>query len=219
MTRARRGVTLTELLVFIPIGLTVLGLAWNFFSSGFKKGKATDVKIQSLQQNLVLTLSLERDLDRLYEARDFRPKIASDGSALEFYRSADTSPGATWEPLRLQRVFYRFDAFEQKVYRQVDDGGERPFSGRYELVHFRVENPPGPTDPPPDPGDPLIPAPSVVITIISVPPLKEGETEADRKATDRTTLVSAVSRRWLGSRTSYDFWNPIPYVPPSPNPP
>ncbi len=210
--RARRAFTMVEALVFVPIGLAVMGIVWTLWSSSARKGKATDVKVQSLQENLVVALSLERDLQGIYEDSNHPIRIADDGSALLFSRCADASNAPEWVPLELEDVLYRFDAATGKVMRRIGNGEERAFSGSFELVHFRIENP---TEPARSDQE-IRSAPAVIFTLVSIPEEDMAKPMNERDATRRTTLVSGVSRRWVASRVSHPFWNPIPYVPPAP---
>lgn len=210
-TRTRRGFTLTETMVFVPLGLMVMGMVWGFLMRSTEMTQKTDVKLQGLQANLILAMRLERDLESLYESRQYRMLIGDNGGALRFFRVADESPEAEWGNLPLEEVDYTFDASTGKVTRTVNQGKPDVLPGYFEMVHFRVETPPKEIDPAED----LPPAASVVFTAVAIPEeILALEAGGPRDPRRRTTLVSGIPMRWISSRNTYPFWNPIPYLPP-----
>lgn len=207
----RRGFTMVEAVVFLPIATIVIVLAWTFFQSSARKGKATDVKLQGVQATLLFTLNVERDLDGLYEDQNHEVKILDEGRGIQFWRCATPSPEGNWDPLPLEKIEYRFDSLLGKLYRKAGDKPEDSILGCFEAVQFRLEHPLGASGT--DTAAPLPHGPAVVFSAVAVPEEDIKKPLEERDARHRTTLFSAVPRRWLAGRAGYPFWNPVPYYP------
>lgn len=208
----RRAVSLVEVLIFVPIGLAVIAIAWTFFTGSAKSSKRTDAKAQGIQTNLLLALSLERDLESLYETPppSFPFQITPEKTAIQFYRCASESPGSNWDPLPLEKITYRFDKKTGRVYRQVEDKTPEALHGYFEQVYFLVNTPraaEGATDP--------LPMTSTVDFVAVAISTERFHADVDELKDPflQTTLVGTIARRWDAGRFAYPFWNPIPYYP------
>lgn len=133
--RARRGFTLTELLIFGGLGIVVLGLCFHLFLGGTERA----VKVTRAQQDL---LSLEttyerllRDLRQAVPARPIDPELAEtlvtskDSSELTFMIATKDGPP--------RRIRYTFDESLGQLVRD----GDPIQSSRFARVAFthRVE--------------------------------------------------------------------------------
>lgn len=214
--RARRGTTLIEVTVFMAVGIVVLGGAWSFFSSSIRKGKATDVKVESVQANLLLARRLEKDLHRLYEDTNHlmkTNKVAGSRFTFEFWRTVETPPGAAWDRLQVEKVTYRFDSTRKRVYRTVGASPEVPLFGHFERFNVRFINYQRPQV-----GQPLPPTPAVVVSMVSTPKLELRKPLEEREEPARTTLFLTAHREVVASRATYPEWNPLPLSPAGPPP-
>ena len=210
----RRGVSLVEIGIFLPIGLMVVGLAWTFFSGSAKTQRRADAKLQGVQANLLLAMQLERDLEALYETPQYQLGISPDKRALQFWRCQEGSPEEDWDPLPIERITYQFDPASSRVFRTVGDGQPKALHGFFDRVHFHANQPKSPDDA--DVGAPLPLTGTVYFWSVAIPQEDFEKPAHERDPFRASTLFSAVSRKWYTGRHSYPFWNPVPYYPPPP---
>ncbi len=211
--RRRLGFSLVEVTVFMAVGVLVMAGAWSFFQSSIRKGKATDVKVESLQADLLFARSLERDLEALYEDPEHAMDIVRGPGELRFsfWRYGEESPGDRWDPLPVERVTYRFDASKKRIFRRVGNGREDRLYGLFERMNIRFRNFQAQA-----PGPPAVPSAAVIFSATSTPRETLQKPLEAREEQDRTTLFGAVLREREAVRTAFPWWNPIPYAPARP---
>lgn len=211
----RRGISMVEIGIFMPIGLMVVGLAWTFFSQSAKTSKRADATLQGIQTNLLFSLQLERDLEGLYEDPNYPITIWPDGTRLTFYRCADIPPDPAdfWPNLPVEVVEYMFHQPTGKVWRRVGaDPNGKALHGYFESVFFWKNKPEVAIDA----SSPLPYSSTVSFFGVAMPEdeFRKPPIERDEFRTYNSTVFSAAARRWEAARFSYPFWNPIPYSPP-----
>jgi hypothetical protein len=211
----RRGFTLVEVAVFSAVALMVLAGVWSFFQGTMRQSKATDTKVQGLQEVLLYSRLLEGDLAHLYEDDEYHmyhqrlPKV---GVVFRFYRyhpDASKNPGSTWGPLPLQQVEYRYLAKKRKILRSVDGGPGRALFGNFESQDFW--DPQGEEDSPP--GSKIQPGPSLSFYVVSSPLSELRKKLEKRNWRSRTTLFGGVSRERRSVERRFPYWHRIPYYP------
>lgn len=207
----RRGMTLVEIMVFGGLALFVVAAAGSLLGDSFRRARNTQTKLEGVQANLILSLTLERDLERLYEGQNHRIEFRTgpDASSLKFFRMADTSAEGEWDPLEVVEVEYAFDGASGKVSRRE---GSRTdvLPGVFERVSFRLADPVDPSTLPPGV---LAEAPSVIFSAVAIGEATRARAESERRGPERAVIVGGVGRRRVADRNAYPEIQPVPYTP------
>lgn len=210
MTRARRAMTLVEVVVFGGVMLLVVAGAWSFLRDSLRRGTSAETKLEGVQSALLLAIRLERDMEALYEGEGVEPpalEVTTTGAQLRFHRFTEDRQEARWGALEVVPVTYQFLVENQRVLRQVGGAAPEVLPGYFERLSFRHA---------PNGGAPAVPgalpeAPALVYSVAAASREVLERPEPRREGRDRTVLVGAVPLEIRARRSNYPFWNPVPY--------
>lgn len=214
----RRGFTLVEITVFSAVALIVIAGAWSFLQSGMRQSKATDTKVQGVQEVLLAARVIEEDLAHVYQDAlhgMHHKRVPNEGVFLEFYRYHPDpihNPGSKWGPLPLQKVSYTYRSKERKLLRAVDDGEKRALFGTFESADFWDMS--RETNPPADRG--LRPGPSIGFHLVSTPRHELRKKREDRDIRSRTILFGGTALERSSVMGRFPYWHRVPFFPENP---
>lgn len=215
MTRRRRqGFTLVEVALFAALGLGLLGMVWELFTSSMTKGSRAEAKLQAVQACQLFALHLERDLENLYEPVHFghaqeqiRFAQTASETVLEISVFGVASQDQSWDPLPLDRIRYRFEKLSGRIFRQKNSEPVQVLSGRYGSWNLRIS----PLD---QAGVPHREAPALVYSLVGLPHIYPNGKAPDRS--EISVLFGGVPRAGASDAQAYPDWNPVPYGRPRP---
>jgi hypothetical protein len=221
MRSSNRGFSVVEIMVALLVGVNVLAILWQVFTSDQKRFARDSGKLGAMQGALLFAERLETDLREIaLEVPDAgnpnklftldRPVTLEDGGRkLGFLRFKAHDPAS---PLvKVERATYSYDPQEYRIRRTV--GTETtPFKTlvveaiKYDLVTLTARFDQLGITPPPVVFRPQVPMNFLKYEITAAPETGRGRTPADIAPEQKVTLVNAVALLYRADRSNHPYW-------------